>query len=59
MLDQITDAMMAPSLHDDAGHLIARLVTGTPTAYVIETVQNVGGQAALRNGRRAQRSATV
>lgn len=25
----------------------------------LETVQNVGGQAALRNGRRAQRSATA
>jgi hypothetical protein len=35
MLDQIIDAMMAPSLHDDAGHLIARLFTDTPTAYVL------------------------
>jgi hypothetical protein len=35
MLDRIIDAMMAPSLHDDAGHLIARLVTDTPTAYVL------------------------
>jgi hypothetical protein len=54
MPDQIIDAMMALSLHDDAsrvhplaawvvmedqpgyaGHLIARLVTNTPTAYVL------------------------
>jgi hypothetical protein len=52
--DQIIDALMALSLHDDAshthplaawvvmddqpgyaGHLIARLVTDTPTAYVL------------------------
>jgi hypothetical protein len=38
---------------------IRNLTPNTQRVYVAETVQKVGGQAALRNGRRAQRSATA
>jgi TnpA family transposase len=38
-----------------AGNVLSRALR----AIGRETVQNVGGQAALRNGRRAQRSATA